>query len=261
MEGENPIIIFVHVPKTAGTALDGVIKRSYADGEWYSVRKKEPDFYKAELGELARAQPRRLRFVTGHAPFGLHEVMGDAPTQYITLLREPIERLKSFFNYAKRHPDHHLHAEIKSGALDLVGLARLIANQQVRYLCGKWSGVPDEQDLEIAKKNLVERFVVAGLTERFDETLAMFQGKLGWPFRPYTRENTAPRRPMNDLDAAEMSILRRYHELDYALYEFVAKRFEEQVQAQGPAFRRRLAALRVASRLAQAASLVTRHFK
>jgi hypothetical protein len=177
-------------------------------------------------------------------------------------LRNPIERLVSFYHYAKKMPKHHLHQEVASGRMSIVGLAEKIANQHVRYLCGMTGGVPEPKDLELAKVNIEQRFVAAGLTERFDETVAMFQLKLGWPLRGYTRENVNAAKPrQNTLSEEELRAVRACNELDYKLYEWVARRFDEQVEQEGEALHKQVRALRGASRVARIISGLTRPFR
>lgn len=258
---QTPVTIFVHVPKTAGTALDRVVERSYRQDQLYSLRMKRPEFYRDDIARVAREKPQTLRFISGHAPYGLHELL-PGPTRYITILRDPVERLVSFYHYARKMPKHHLYEELTSGGMNIVGLARRIANQQVRYLSGRLAGVPDEADFARAKENLDRSFIVAGLTERFDETLAMFQLKLGWPLRGYTRENVNVAKPKSSiLTADELKEIRSCHEMDCEIYESVSKRFAAQVEEEGEAFRLQVKNLGKASKRAQFFAALTRPFR
>ena len=140
-------VIFLHIPKACGTTLTKLLQRWCRREEVYEVGKKPREEHVAEL----RVRPG-VRLVIGHAAFGLHEAM-PAETRYLTVLRDPVERLVSHFHYAGRTPVHKLHAAIKSGEMTLLALARHVANLQTRYLGGRVEDVPDEATLARAKEN------------------------------------------------------------------------------------------------------------
>src|SRR2546423_12662933 len=79
-------IIFLHVPKTAGTTLNRLIEWEYDLFEMYSV---DPVFFNwsaAHLRKLAQERLRKIRVFKGHMSFGLHEILPQ-PATYITVLR------------------------------------------------------------------------------------------------------------------------------------------------------------------------------
>ena len=43
----------------------------------------------------------RIRYLSGHVPFGVHRVF-DRPARYITVLRNPVERVVSSFYFQKQ---------------------------------------------------------------------------------------------------------------------------------------------------------------
>ena len=62
-------------------------------------------------------------------------------TTYITVLRDPVDRIASHYYYAKRYPTHYLHKEITGRNMSLqdYASARLsdeLDNGQVRMLAG-----------------------------------------------------------------------------------------------------------------------------
>jgi hypothetical protein len=85
---------FFHVPKTAGGTL-GLGIRSNPHVHWpLDCDFPEPD-------ALPSPSARQI-WLGGHCAFGLHEVYGAEPF-YITVLREPVERLISEFFYTHDH--------------------------------------------------------------------------------------------------------------------------------------------------------------
>src|ERR1041385_6430600 len=97
-DGEAEAVIFLHVPKTAGTTLNRLIEWEYPLFEMYSV---DPVLFRWSASHLWRLPQRRLkrtRMFKGHMLFGLHEILPQ-PATYITVLRYPIERVISAFYF------------------------------------------------------------------------------------------------------------------------------------------------------------------
>ena len=240
----NPVI-FLHVPKACGTTLIKLLQHWCPREEIYEVGTKSRAEHIADL--RARAN---VHLVMGHAAFGLHEALA-APARYITVLREPVARVISHFHYAGRTPGHPLYERIRTGEMNLFAVARHVANLQTRYLSGRFEGVPDERTLELAKENVVRHFAVAGLAERFDETVVLLHRVFARKLRPFASENVGARQsPIDALSSDELRELRAQHELDYALYEFVRARFEEQIAQQDDKFAQQVSRLRISNRVA-----------
>jgi Galactose-3-O-sulfotransferase len=103
----------------------------------------------------------------------------------------------------------------------------------------------NEETLEAAKHNLEEHFAVAGIAERFEETLALLQRRLGWKVQPFT--NASVNREHQPVDAAspeELEAIRHFSRLDLDLYAGVQERMNREIAAAGATFQRELAGLR-----------------
>jgi hypothetical protein len=261
MNPDAPFVIFLHIPKACGTTLTKLFTRWCAPREIFNASHQPHDEACATLRQLSSQRPPGVRVILGHAPFGLHEAL-DGPARYVTVLRDPIERIVSHFHYASRTPQHSLHAEIKRGQIGLLDLARRSADLQTRYLGGRIGEKPDAATLALAKERLVENFAVAGITERFDETVVLIHRAFGRKLRPFASENVRPQRSAADsLNADELRELRATHELDAELYDFVRRRFEEQITQEDAGFERGVAALRRGNRLANFATRLLRRVR
>ena len=235
-------LVYVHVPKAAGTTLKTILSRVY--------RGRPMLFFTPRLGELERfgALPaearRRVAVVAGHEPFGYQDVFrgcGVRPT-VITVLREPVARVVSLFRYIHRDPEHPRHAAFveRGTTLDEVyGELRLPAfdNHQVRFLAGravrdKAFGSVDRADLEEAKRNLATGCAAFGLQERFDESVAWFARALRWTGVEDAPElNRAPRPSRGeDVDEGDRALIARHNELDAELHRFACGLFEERAR-------------------------------
>jgi len=98
-------VIFLHVPKTAGTTLNRLIEWEYPLFEIYSV---DPVFFRWSALHLWQLPVRRLkktRMFKGHMLFGLHKILPQRAT-YITVLREPADRVISAFYFMRSYMLH-----------------------------------------------------------------------------------------------------------------------------------------------------------
>jgi hypothetical protein len=254
MNGTDKTILFLHIPKTAGTTLTRIIARQYRPEEIWSFDETHnwDDF--VSLSEAYRA---RFRLIQGHMIFGVHELVR-RPCAYFTFLRDPIERTISEFHFARRTPMHHYYDWINGEKLGLKeflesGVPTMFDNGQTRMLSGDWFragfGQCSEEVLAAATINLHEHFAVIGLTERFDASLLLLQRALGWKQVFYVRQNVADRRPQQaNLSPDTLEVVRQCNQLDIKLYEQATRLFDEQVAAQGPDFERQVRAFQAANR-------------
>src|SRR6266496_250353 len=105
-------VIFLHVPKTAGTTLNRLIEWEYPLFEMYSV---DPVFFRlsaAHLWQLPAQRLERTRMFKGHMLFGLHKILPQRAT-YITVLREPIDRVISAFYFMRSYMLHPLYWQLR----------------------------------------------------------------------------------------------------------------------------------------------------
>ncbi len=254
----NETVIFCHVPRTAGTTLNRIIERQYDPQENYWIGRDSPD--DRELRAMSPERRKQIRMLRGHFPFGLHECFS-GPSAYFTLLREPIERVISFYFFVRREPEHYAHEALLAKDMTLQRYVEsrqtpITSNFATRMLSGTWAGKPDEpcdeDTLALAKRNLDEQFTVVGLTERFDETLLLLKQRFGWGNVCYRQHNVTRSRPAREtLSAETLAVLHEHNRLDLALYDHAKVLFERQVTAAGPGFATIVRRFRLVNRLAQ----------
>jgi hypothetical protein len=203
-----------------------------------------------------RTSREELLLVRGHIPFGVHRELGIQP-RYITLLRQPVERVISIYRYIRRDTRHPLHATVCDEGMTLADFMdsdvaqREAVNGQTKQLAGREQNHRDENMLKSAKRNL-ETFAAVGLTERFDESLVLFRRRLRWKVPLYRSKNVAPdvarvKRPVTEIEAC----VEERNRLDIELYNFARDLFDRRIEAEGPSFRIELAAFRGLNRLAR----------
>src|ERR1700730_11295873 len=127
MPNRNESLIFPHIPKTGGSTLYKILKGQYSRAQTLRLEDSQIAAFKT----LPAAQRGRYRLIEGHLHFGLHRFI-PGPSTYITFLRRPVERVRSFYYYARSTPDHYLYPLLATGHLDLKGL---LAREVTVELC------------------------------------------------------------------------------------------------------------------------------
>lgn len=245
------MLVFVHIPKTAGTTLHKVISHQYPRRD--ILIRHDSDGPKAEtLAAWRGDQPPQV--VMGHHSVGLH--LYQSGVRYLTCLRDPVGRLISHYHYAASFPGHYLHAAIHRDKLDLAGyvrsgLAGELSNGMTRMLAGLEDvEQPDigAAELEQAKANLEAHFEGVLLNERFDEGLILVAERLGWK-TPYYLRRKVGRYPASALkpDADTLRAVEERNTVDLELYRWAKARFEAQAAA-APGLAERVAAFRARNR-------------
>lgn len=225
-------LIFLHVPKTAGTTLNRIIEWQYNPAAIFTV---DPHRFRATVARFktfSEARRRGYQVVRGHLFYGVHEYLPQEAT-YITMLREPVSRLLSSYYFILRRPLHPLHAKLKRQGLPVQELIRLTPqrqNLQCRSIAGVGDvGACDESTLEIAKQNLQRSFSVVGLSERFEDSLLLMMAEFGWKVPFYANRKVAKARAKPDERVSEF--IREHNRFDLALYDFGRTLFESSLAA------------------------------
>lgn len=251
---DAPTLIFLHIQKAAGTTLHRIIERQYPARRIYSID-PNPGPQRGSIEAfmaLPAAQRLHLQVLKGHFWYGLHDYVRQ-PAEYITLLREPVGRVVSFYHFVRRKPAHYLYDYLQVGNVplgDAIAARATIAfdNLQTRLISGVWTDVPfggcDDALLALAKQRLHDHFPVVGVSELFDETLLLLQRRYGWRHISYMRHNVSGDRPNAPLDAQTRALIEQHNRYDRALYEYARELCQAAIAAQGPAFAADLAAFR-----------------
>jgi hypothetical protein len=247
------VLIHLHIPKTGGTSLNSMVQHGFRDDEVLGITVfgssgteqrdglglARHEYFRQQLASYSPDELRRIRYVTGHLPVGLHSAF-DRPVKYFTVIRHPVDRVISefFFRIQQNNPtlkdgnplrfeeyveSHH---DVHS------------SNYQVRAL----SGCPEleaerveveSRHLEKAKRNIEEYFLTAAPLEGMTEVALLVRRIYGWPMRRLLTEYKAKtrRKPrVNDIQPRLAKVIEERNTYDLELYEWVGKRFAMQCQ-------------------------------
>jgi len=238
LEDASASLIFVHVPKSAGTTLKSILHRYMPLDRTFMTYGHPPVANQrvAALAGLPEPERAALRFVSGHTQFGLHKLLV-GPYRYVTTVREPVSRVLSHYVHVKHERDHELNPSITRHGRGVVELMRHdqpleLNNGQTRLLSGierrhPFGQTPDDL-LDLALENLERHFLLAGLTERFDASLVVLARHMGWRF-PHYRRGMLSKGEKPTLDPRDRREIEALNDLDRRLYDHAAHRLDRQL--------------------------------
>lgn len=209
-----------------------------------TVEKSLKDYY-----ALADSERKKLKVITGHSSFGIHDLHDSY--SYITLFRNPVKRVVSYYYYILSNSDHYLHDILVKNQMKLHDfvtgkLSVELDNIQTRQLAGAKNiefGQCDDELLAKAKANLDAFYPVFGITERFDESLILFKNYFGWTFPPFwstvnaSNKSGKDRKPAPEIE----NYIRQANRYDMELYQYALAKFDKLIADQGPDFKTQVA--------------------
>lgn len=228
------VLIFIHIPKNAGTSLHRVLEANYSAWETFSFRFPRAHSFDT-FSRLSQNQKSKLVLIKGHWPFGLHANWPSEKVRYITMLRDPLKRMVSEYRYIKRTPHLPAHAVIQSRNLslrDALHQGLLSTNGQARWLTG-CTMVDEHHRHAVCAKEVLEVYRGAGgsfgLVDRFDESLLLFQAKFGWRSIWQVPTNVAPcsSQTADDITQADRDAAAEATTQDKLLLQIVEKQWTD----------------------------------
>ncbi len=222
----QPAVIFLHIPKTAGTSLRVAAIAGLLPSERLFVYEAPFGLTLPELAALSMEQRRAARLVAGHAYYGIDRFLG-MPARYVTFLREPMARLRS-------HAAHYAAAGTSFGSTgELLALASVVENGlieefdnlMVRSVAGLPAhvvplGTVGGKDVELALYNIERHFAMVGTVETMEADLARLSAALGRPIRQPGRENVTGEH-VGGIKGVDWSRVEHRNRFDRMLYDRV----------------------------------------
>ena len=244
---ENPVV-FLHVPKTAGSSFTRALKALYEEEEVF--HQMDP----SALLSLMQEGQANYRLYIGHYDFS---TVAKLPRkhQLLTFLREPEERLISQYYYYLAQTDdivanmaaydqRIVELVRKYSFVDFISLEnpdidQVYANVQTRQLA-TYTDIPMPEKessrnrlLATALKN-IRKMAFVGVAERYQDSMAIFKSTFGLQLDiPTYLENVNAGRLHQEADReifAQSEVARRRVELDIQLYNSAKNRLEQKLQ-------------------------------
>lgn len=226
-QGQPGRLVFLHIPKTGGTSLRALFRHWLPDE---AMRFVDPPLAPDDLAELSDPASD-LRLIAGHLYFGIDEQLGFCG-EYITFLRDPVERIVSFWTHQVRREQSEFH-ELARGGMTLHDFVEggythqtnnlmtriLIGTSVPGILDGSLGHITERHYLRLALRNVETRFRFVGFMEQFDQSVTAMAKALDWPVGEVA---SARLNVLNSaaatIDDATLRLIRRHNALDLRLY-------------------------------------------
>jgi hypothetical protein len=238
MQPKDQPLIFLHVPKTAGTTMRSIIERQYPAANLYYVYDGAGCFHTtSDLKTLTEDEKKKILVYAGHVSYGVHNVIA-RPSSYYAMLRDPVDRVISYYHHIMNH-----NPSFKANRMSLMKFFerkdKQLDNHQTRIVSGvraPFKGCSEDL-LWAAIDNINSDFCAIGITEMFDQSLLLLSQVLGWKSFEYERKNVSADRPLREyFSKGEINMIRNSNRLDEMLYSYAKRQIEQQLRETGAKF-------------------------
>ncbi len=221
--------IFLHIPKAGGTTVFDNLKFQRDKREVfvdYSVDHKDSLDSSEAYHALSSSRRAAYKYFIGH--IGYHEKLYGGGADWVTILRNPIDRVVSNYKHimrvgSKNFPDKSI------SLIDFVkdsswrdsknGQVRRISGCDIRSQYYKTDFSVGAEELELAKKHL-RKFKFVGISETLTSQLERIGSAFNLEYMYKIRSNASPDWQARSLNDDELQVLREYNALDIELYEY-----------------------------------------
>jgi hypothetical protein len=237
------LLIFLHVPKTAGTSLFTAMQSSLPANEAlfiYGVNRTS-EMIAEEIDSLTSAQRDDIRVIAGHQVwYGIHELFPGRTPRYLTFLREPVARVISDYYKILRTPKNQFLEQMTREKTSLEEflegrVSPLVINHMTVLFArdrvtpnhnAEQCAMSDPALLARAMENL-RTFWFVGLTETYDADLAQIRDLTGLRIDELTI-NRRPEHQKEEVAPALIELGARANRMDTELYELAVRLHAEQ---------------------------------
>lgn len=200
MPEADPLYVFVHLSKTGGTSLYRHLRCHLASEDELVYLGPEGDAERERLGRLPlearhECERRRVRVLIGHrVTLSSLDLMPWREPRFIFVLREPVSRLISKYNY-QIHLDGRI--DVPQPFDDWLANLKPNAWDSAFWLCRRFLKMParglrDIRTRQRIANRLLEQFYLVTTTERMDTDAKLLFREIGIP-EEMPRENVGGR--------------------------------------------------------------------
>jgi hypothetical protein len=239
--------IFLHQYKTGGQTLRNICKYQYGKRIYNIGEKTFSDFL-----ALSEEKKSNIHMIYGHMKFGMHHFLPGI-SSYLTMIREPVSRIISLYNFIKRPDNNNLGAIIpKKDKKDLKtfvnriddyspihgnnGMTRLLAGADLQYPPNNlWdqkikNQIFKDNLLDQALYNIKQHFIFIGTTELYDESLILMKKYLNWNKPLFYIKRNVNRKKEPTYDQETIDLIKEKNRHDIRLYDYVTKQLQQEIQ-------------------------------
>lgn len=219
-------LLFLHIPKTAGSTLGQIFKNNVEPNKYYHF------WSHPRLNELNILVSAKETYF-GHFRYGLHYYLNDSTIYYATMLREPVDRVISYYHFHLQDPEDPAHEFAMTHSFEeWLEQSQAAQNEMTKCLSGIRSEFnPSQKTFEMAKHHL-RNMAFVGLTERFEESLVLMKFYFGFTNLKFQSTKVGRKKP-EKLSDEVIEKIKQKNEMDIELYKMAKEIFEEQMLSVG----------------------------
>jgi hypothetical protein len=229
---EQDVLYFSHIPKTAGMTFRTIVEDHFHEDETC------PATLNAQVKKIPIDDFQRFRLFRGHLGFtNIPELIPtDKRLVNVTVVREPIARTISHYEYIRRMPGDPFYESVKD--MSLADFARklpagkLKKNIQTYHIAKlahfELEELSPQEIFELSKQSL-DNCAFVGLVERFQDSLFLLSYIFGWrPIINTRRENAAKsKKSLDEIPTETVDVIKKYSQYDIELYQYAKEIFEQ----------------------------------
>lgn len=160
-----------------------------------------------------------MRVLAGHFPFGLHDFTS-RPVCYVTILREPVDRLVSLYKYVSARPDHEYNSISYEKEFDYF-IDHIAENYPIELDNLQCFYVSGQRTADGAISCAVHNYALVGLTEDTEPFFQKMQTQLHWdPAKVAMKIENATNNKSLEISERTMTLIRERSSEDFKLHNY-----------------------------------------
>jgi hypothetical protein len=228
---EEEVLYYSHIPKTAGMTFRTIVEDQFPCHEICPATLNE------QILNVPMEDMPRFRLFRGHLGYtNIHTLVPGKRIINVNVLREPVARVISHYDYIRRTPTDPRYDSIKDISLEdfaeKLTLGKLGKNMQTYHVAKvarfHLADLTPEETLEVAKESL-DQFAFVGILEKFQDSLFLLSYIFGWkPILNSRKENASKKsKTGSDLPEGTLELIREQTQLDQVLYQYALEIYEQ----------------------------------
>lgn len=213
-------LIFIHVPKAAGTSVKAVFREWFGKGlveHYYDERKgRMPERHDLDRLRMAGLSPVVYGHFNRHRGFGVEDYYPDVG-QFVTVLRDPFELSVSHYYFTRR------------AGKEWKDRSRVPTGELAEYLMTTAPNMLQHFPRPVTPSNfkdiIEEYFVDIGFTDELDASLTRIGSKLGKSFDAAALDHLNATARDEAIPGTLRERFAEKYELEYRVYEHARKVF------------------------------------